>query len=506
MDQENHYHILVVDDDEVDRRAVSRGLANSGLQVEVEEARDGSQAIDLLKLIAFDCAFLDYRLGPGSDGLEVLKQLRERGDRTPIIMMTGYGDERIAVELLKAGATDYLPKLTLTPDVLGRSVRNAVSQRNSVEQCRKADQGLRQREANFQSIFTTVNDTIIIIDPAASHIVQVNPQATVLLGYSTSELEKCSADIIFPEKLEELIQLAWQNDDGRPGQTVEGLCRHKQGHDIPVEISTSRLLLGGQSLIITLLRDITGRKLLEKERECALLNVTESGKLRSVGEMAGAIAHEMNQTLQSFKQILHNLTIKNDNSSLDPHKLSQIMGKMMRQVDGMSAVITNLEGYAGSDDEYGHYSLTDIIDLTLSMVGANLKSADITVELDIPQDLRLRCRRNAMTQMLLNLLTNARDAYFIQTRSTGTPRLITLSAKSRDNTHHVYVQDEAGGIPAAIRDRVFEPFISTKDSVKNIGMGLHIVRQIISDHGGRIRLNVQDGIGTCVEFILPQQI
>ena len=67
------------------------------------------------------------------DGLGVLKQLRERGDRTPIIMMTGYGDERIAVELLKAGATDYLPKSTLTPDVLGRSVRNAVSQRNSVE-------------------------------------------------------------------------------------------------------------------------------------------------------------------------------------------------------------------------------------------------------------------------------------------------------------------------------------------------------------------------------------
>ena len=86
-------------------------------------------------------------------------------------MMTGYGDERIAVELLKAGATDYLPKLTLTPDVLGRSVRNAVSQRNLVEQCRKADQGLREREANFQSIFTTANDTIIIIDPAASHIV-----------------------------------------------------------------------------------------------------------------------------------------------------------------------------------------------------------------------------------------------------------------------------------------------------------------------------------------------
>lgn len=506
MDQENRYHILVVDDDEVDRRAVSRGLANSGLQVEIEEARDGSQAIDILKLITFDCVFLDYRLGPGSDGLEVLKQLREGGDRTPIIMMTGYGDERIAVELLKAGATDYLPKSTLTPDVLGRSVRNAVSLRNSEEQCHKAEQALREREANFRSIFTTANDTIIVIDPTASQIVQVNPQATALLGYSSSELEQCSADIIFPEKLEELIQLARKNRDGGPGKSVESLCRHKQGHDIQVEISASRLLLGGQSLILALLRDITERKILEKERECALLNAIELCKLSCIGEMAGGIAHEMNHPLQSFKLILHNLTMKNDNGSLEPKTLSHKMGKMVHLVDEMSAIITNLEGYASPDDEYGHYPLVEIIDSTLSIVGARLKSADITVEVDIPQDLRIRCRRNAMTQVLLNLLTNARDAYLIQSRSSQTPRLITLSAQSKDNTHHIYVQDEAGGIPAAIRDRAFEPFVSTKDAVKNIGMGLHIVRQIISEHKGEIRLNIKDGIGTCIELILPQQV
>ncbi len=506
MDQENRYHILVVDDDEVDRRAVSRGLANSGLQVEIEEARDGAQAIDILKLITFDCAFLDYRLGPGSDGLEVLKQLRERGDNTPIIMMTGYGDERIAVELLKAGATDYLPKSTLTPDVLGRSVRNAVSLRHSEEQYRQAEQALREREANFRSIFATANDAIIVIDPTASQIVQANPQATDLLGYSTSELEKCSADIVFPEKLEELVQLAGQNNDGGPGQTVESLCRHKQGHDIQVEISASRLLLGGQSMILTLLRDITERKRLEKEREDALLNAIESRKLSSIGEMACGIAHEMNQPLQSFKLVLHNLTIKNDNGSLEPETLSQKMDKMMHLVDEMSSVITNLEGYASPDDEYGHYPLVEIIDSTLSIVGAQLKSADITVEVDIPQDLRLRCRRSAMTQVLLNLLTNARDAYLTQSRLPGTPRLITLSVKSDDSTQHIYVQDKAGGIPAAMRERVFEPFVSTKDAVKNIGMGLHIVRQIISEHGGEIRLHVKDNIGTCIELILPQPV
>lgn len=506
MNLENRYHILVVDDDEVDRQAVSRGLANSGLQVEIKEARDGSQAIDMLKLISFDCAFLDYRMGPGRSGLDVLHHLREEGDHTPIIMMTGYGDERIAVEMLKAGATDYLPKSSLTPEVLGRSVRNAVSLRNSEEQYRKAEQALREREANFRSIFTTANDTIIVIEPTASQIVQVNPQATALLGYSTSELEKCSADIIFPERLEEIIQLAQTNRDGGPGKMVESLCRHKHGRDIQVEISASRLILNGQSMILTLLRDITERKLLEKEREYALLNAIESSKLSSIGEMACGIAHEMNQPLQSFRLVLHNLSMKNDNGSLEPKTLSEKMNEMVHLVDEMSTVITNLEGYASPDAEYGHYPLVEIIDSTLSIIGAQLKSADIAVNVDIAQDLRIRCRRNAMIQVLLNLLTNARDAYLIQSRSPGRPRLITLSAKSKDDTHHIYIQDAAGGIPAAIRDRAFEPFVSTKDAVKNIGMGLHIVRQIISEHSGEIQLHVKDNIGTSVEIILPHQV
>ncbi|MBM0741415.1 response regulator [Phormidium sp. CLA17] len=117
--------ILVVDDDAVDRMAVRRSLTMAEVEMSLSEAVDCSTAIAELKKIDFDCIFLDYRL-PDRDGLSLIEELRHDNVRTPIIVLTGQGDEQIAVDLMKAGATDYLPKSKVSPDRLSRILRNAV--------------------------------------------------------------------------------------------------------------------------------------------------------------------------------------------------------------------------------------------------------------------------------------------------------------------------------------------------------------------------------------------
>jgi signal transduction histidine kinase len=117
--------ILVVDDDEVDRMAVRRALKTAKVEIMISEAVDCNTAIALLHTDAFDCLFLDYRL-PDGDGLSLIKKLRQDQIRIPIIVLTGQGDEQIAVDLMKAGATDYLPKSKVSPDRLSRILRNAV--------------------------------------------------------------------------------------------------------------------------------------------------------------------------------------------------------------------------------------------------------------------------------------------------------------------------------------------------------------------------------------------
>lgn len=114
--------ILVVDDDEVDRLAVSRNLSRAGLKIQVSEAQSAEEAIALVKEREFECVFLDYNL-PGADGMQALKRLKALRPQMAVVMLTGVGDEQVAVALMKAGAADYLPKGVLTPERLAASLR-----------------------------------------------------------------------------------------------------------------------------------------------------------------------------------------------------------------------------------------------------------------------------------------------------------------------------------------------------------------------------------------------
>lgn len=117
-------NILLVDDDEVDRLAIARALRFAGVDANLEEVESVSAAVAALKARTFDCALLDYQL-PEGDALDVLRTVREAGLDTPVIILTGRGDEQTAVELMKAGAADYLSKHTLSPDRLLQSLRYA---------------------------------------------------------------------------------------------------------------------------------------------------------------------------------------------------------------------------------------------------------------------------------------------------------------------------------------------------------------------------------------------
>ena len=117
--------ILIVDDDEIDRAAVKRALIKSGISIVITEAATCDEAIDLLKTNTFNCTFLDYGL-PDRNGLALVQAARELDIQHPLVVLTGQGDEQIAVELMKAGATDYLPKSQLSPTNLAQILRNAI--------------------------------------------------------------------------------------------------------------------------------------------------------------------------------------------------------------------------------------------------------------------------------------------------------------------------------------------------------------------------------------------
>lgn len=135
--------ILIVDDDEVDRMAIVRSLVKAGVKVEIAETERAQEALALLRQKPFDCIFLDYRL-PDGNGLEVLRDLHLSGINLPVIVLTGQGDEQIAVEIMKAGASDYLSKSRITPEILAKTLYSSIRVDRAEKEAKLANQLLRE--------------------------------------------------------------------------------------------------------------------------------------------------------------------------------------------------------------------------------------------------------------------------------------------------------------------------------------------------------------------------
>jgi len=135
--------ILSVDDDAVDRMIVARALRDADLTAELAEADSVDGALATLDAGTFDCIILDFNL-PGGDAFDMLRRLQEAGSDVPVIILTGQGDEELAVELMKAGAFDYMSKTNLRPARLGRGVRAALQLRQARQERQLARAALRE--------------------------------------------------------------------------------------------------------------------------------------------------------------------------------------------------------------------------------------------------------------------------------------------------------------------------------------------------------------------------
>ncbi|MBN3946252.1 MAG: response regulator [Nostoc sp. NMS7] len=135
--------ILVVGDDKVDRMAVRCALTKAGVQMELSEVGDSIDAFSALSATAYDCVFLNYRL-VDEDGLTLIQQLRFSEIKVPLVVLTGQGDEQIAVQLIKAGATDYLSKSKISPETLSQVLRSAIRLYRAEMQAALANQQLRE--------------------------------------------------------------------------------------------------------------------------------------------------------------------------------------------------------------------------------------------------------------------------------------------------------------------------------------------------------------------------
>ena len=154
--------LLLVNDDEFDRLVVRRCLQQSSVSVQVDDGASAAETLERIGASAYDC-LLDYYL-PGVEGLSLLQAIRTAVPDMPVVICTGRGDEEVAVELMKAGAVDYLPKSSLTSERLSTSLRHATELARAAAAQRRAEEELRTQEALFRTLANSIPQMAWIAD------------------------------------------------------------------------------------------------------------------------------------------------------------------------------------------------------------------------------------------------------------------------------------------------------------------------------------------------------
>jgi PAS domain S-box-containing protein len=279
------FNVLMIDDTPEDRMAVRLALEAGGFVL--QEAADAKHGLRLAESTP-DCILLDYLL-PDAKGLEVLESLRQPGGTLPcaVVMLTGAGTADVATEAMKAGALDYLVKDRLDADTLRRAIRSAVQQFRLIEAQRVAE----RRNAQLAAIVAASRDAMISVGTDLA-VQTWNAGAERLFGYSEAEARgRAITELIVPDAYEaERSAIYAAAMSYRTAVLKETVCRHKDGHLVPVEINVSPVLDGSAKVtgLSVILRDIDERRRAEDalrrhaERHALLLEVT-SDLIRASG-------------------------------------------------------------------------------------------------------------------------------------------------------------------------------------------------------------------------------
>ncbi len=500
--------VLLVEDEEAHADLIRRsfepraGLMSLTVVANLREAREH------LARSTPNLALIDLLL-PDGKGIELLPAEGEDAEY-PMVIMTSHGDEEVAVEAMKAGALNYIVKSGETLASMPQVVEGALREWRHVIERRRAEEALQASEGHFRSLIENALDIIMVVDEQGT-IHYASPSMERMLGYSPQERVGTNMlGLLHPQDRESVIRKLFDSSD-KPEETqfFEARYRHKGGsiRNLEAVISTHRQADDRWRGVINC-RDVTDRKRAKDDKRLLEEQLRYSQKWEIIGTLAGGIANEFNNMLtpilgfaymaleeapvgsQTRKGLQHIVTAANRSREL----AEQILA-FSRQAEPQRKAI----------------QLNEIIGDALRLLRSSLPTnIEIRQRIDIEYDTVI-ADPDQMHQVLMNLCTNAHHAM-----SDGGVLEVCLDAVEVDaefeRTHtrphrgsyvRLTVRDTGHGMDSATKERILEPFFTTKGSGERSGLGLSVAHGIVVSHGGDLMVESEPEEGTAIHVYLP---
>ncbi len=505
-------NLLIVDDNAVDRERIRRLL---GAGHAMSEASTAAQALEALERSHTDCVLLDYRL-PDRDGIDLIDQLVGQG--LSVVMLTGQGDEHVAVEAMKRGAQDYLVKRGLDGVTLRRAVEHALEnqrlrrridaqhaelearieelarQRSELEVAHRA---LAERETELQLLLRQLPAIVWTTDTA--------------LRYTSRGGNAKLASATRHQIVGNVVGTSLADEDRAAfveahRAALAGRAAHCEfaAHSYVFQcwIEALRDVRGELQGTIGVALDVTTMRELEQQ-------LRRSQKMEALGALAGGVAHDFNNILTaifSFAGFARESVPPGEQAADD---LIQVLEAAQR---GASLVRQLLAFSRHRAVELKIVDVNDVLRNLLPML-RRLLGEDVDLVLETGVVWNTQIDPGGLEQIVINMVVNARDAMPRGGRLCISTQNMKIEAELPTGRREelapgsyvvLAISDDGEGIAPEVQERIFEPFFTTKELGRGTGLGLATCWGIARQAGGSISLYSEVGGGTTFKVYLPR--
>jgi PAS domain S-box-containing protein len=406
--------------------------------------------------------------------------------------------------LLAGGAVAVLPAL-----LLARWIERLLSQRFAAEAARQeeARQALVESEQKAQAIIKTALDAFFQTDKKGV-ILEWGPQAEALTGWTRKEAIGADVvELLVPPSLRDAYrqrrQKRLRDESGTPaGIRFEAPMMHRDGREFLVEVSATALRHGDRYFLNNFVRDITQQRVAEE-------HLIQAQKMEAVGQLTGGIAHEFNNLLTV---ITGTIEILADGVKGNP-SLASITKLISDAADRGARLTSSLLAFARKQPlQPAEIDVNELIGEVIQLLSLTF-GRHIKIATKLSGDAwPALVDRAQLSSALVDLAINARDAM----EGSGTLTLATsnmvfgvreamaIGVERAGDYVVIDVSDTGPGIPPSIRDKIFDPFFSTKEVGKGTGLGLSMVFGFLKQSGGSIEVLGEEGCGATFRIYLPK--
>ena len=369
-----------------------------------------------------------------------------------------------------------------------------------------AEQALHESEEKYRSLFDSGPTPIFVIDGHTKKILDANTMAEETYGYSKQDLIGRPITDLGPVEDIYTHLDTYDEKDWPKACVVKSNIRHYKKGNKPfyVRVTACPISYKNRDSIILAVTDIT--ETLEKDAQ-----LLQASKMTTLGEMSAGIAHELNQPLNAIKMGNEYIKMMIDKGTHIPEKeLLKVSSHVSDQVDRAAEIINRLRDFGRKPDlAFEKVDINNPVRAVSSIVNQQLALQNIKVRVKLEENLPpILANNNHLEQVIFNLVTNARDAIY-QKKGEGSQAgedVIAIRTFTENDRVVIAVSDTGIGMPDDIKDKIFEPFYTTKEVGEGMGLGLYITYGIVKNYNGEIEILSEEGRGSTFKLTFPYDL